>query len=130
MSLTGICRTHFIDCVINEEPLRGYVDSGCAAVTLRDFDFKRLKLRGEPTLANLRGYGGGSVCVDTKVSIHLEVDLASATVEALVVPDIVQDVSVIVGQPFVNNENVMVVVHGNQIRLLIQSYPKYFKGNY
>ena len=45
------------------------------------------------------------------------VDLASVKVEALVVPDHVQNVAIIVGQPFINNENVTVVIRNNQVRL-------------
>ncbi|CAH2015473.1 unnamed protein product [Acanthoscelides obtectus] len=51
-------------------------------------------------------------------------DRASAHVDALIVPDQVQEVPVIVGQPFVNNESVTVVVRGNQIRLYDQNLNK------
>ncbi|CAH2016886.1 unnamed protein product, partial [Acanthoscelides obtectus] len=51
-------------------------------------------------------------------------DQASAHVDALIVPDQVQEVPVIVGQPFVNNESVTVVVRGNQIRLYDQNLIK------
>lgn len=112
---TNAC--YFIDCVINGEPLRGYVDSGCNAVTIRESDAVRLNLERTLTNVRLRGFGGGSVQVTSSVSIELEVDLATAKVKALVVPDNVQQVSVIVGQPFINNENVVVVVRGDQVRL-------------
>lgn len=112
---------YFIDCVINGTPLRGYVDSGCAAVTIRDSDAKNLNLKREPTLIRLCGYAGGSVVIKSKTQIHLKVDLASVHVEALIVPDRLQNVPVIVGQPFLNNENVTVVLRGNQIRLYHQN---------
>ena len=37
------------------------------------------------------------------------------------VPDNVQDVPVIVGQPFLNNDNVTVLVRGHQVRLFNQN---------
>ncbi|XP_044760406.1 uncharacterized protein LOC123317860 [Coccinella septempunctata] len=108
---------YFIDCVINGHPLRGYVDSGCSVVTLRQSVVDNLKLETYTTNVRLCGYAGGSVVATSKVTLKLDVDLASATVEAIVVPDYVQNVSVLVGQPFINNENVTMVVRGNQVRL-------------
>lgn len=113
--MTDTC--YFIDCLINDEPLRGFVDSGCAAVTIRQSVAQKLKLQSEPTQVRLCGYAGGSVVVKFKTKINLKVDLAFALVEALIVPDHVQEVPIIVGQPFVNNEDVTVLVRGNQIRL-------------
>lgn len=108
---------YFIDCVINGESLRGYVDSGCGAVTIRQSEVDRLGLLRNPTSAWLRGFAGGTVHVNSKVSIHLTVDLASADTEALVVPDDAQNIPIIVGQPFINNKNVTVLIQGDQIRL-------------
>lgn len=59
---------------------------------------------------------GGSVIAHSKVNIKLYVDLATASVEALVVPDYAQDISIIVGQPFLKHKNVTFLVRGNQIR--------------
>lgn len=114
---------YFIDCVINGEPMRGYVDSGCGAVTIRQSDVHKLGLKCEPASAWLRGFAGGTVHVSFKVNVYLIVDLATANVEALVVPDSVQNVPVIVGQPFVNNDNILVVIHGTQVRLFNKNEP-------
>ncbi|XP_074028473.1 uncharacterized protein [Leptinotarsa decemlineata] len=84
-------------------------------------DFQNLNLQGEPSMVCLRDYGGGSVSVRTKVPITLAVDLAIANVESLVFPDNVQNVSMIVEQPFINHENVTVVVQCSQIRLFNHS---------
>ncbi|KAJ8912698.1 hypothetical protein NQ315_012252 [Exocentrus adspersus] len=108
---------YFIDCVINGKSLRGYVDSGCAAVTIRETIATELNLLRKQTSVRLYGYAGGSVLVTSKVTLNLEVDLAKSQVVALVVPDHVQEVPVIIGQPFINDETVTVVVRGNQIRL-------------
>lgn len=53
----------------------------------------------------------------SKVAMELRADMATATIEALVVPDHVQQVPIIVGQPFVNNESVTVVLRGKQLQL-------------
>lgn len=103
--------------VINGEAFRGYVDSGYEAVTIKKLDVEKLRLVCVPVSTCLYGYAGGTVFVYSKVTIALEVDLASAIVKALVIPDNAQNILIIVGQPFVNNENIMVVLHSNQIRL-------------
>ncbi|XP_074026188.1 uncharacterized protein [Leptinotarsa decemlineata] len=79
-------------------PFRVNVDSGCVAVTIKMSEFQNLNLHGEPTVVCLRDHGGESVSIRTKVPITLAVDLAVANVEALVGPDNIQNVSMIVGQ--------------------------------
>ena len=120
---------YFIDCMINGESLRGYVDSGCAAVTLRESNANALKLAREPTLVRLCGYAGGSITSVSKVKINLKVDSAEAATEALVALDQVQDVPLIAGQPFVNNESVIVVVKSNQVQLFNKHVEKFSQIN-
>nr|CAI5843841.1 unnamed protein product [Callosobruchus analis] len=88
---TNTC--YFIDCSINNHVLRGYVDSGSKVVTL----------------VRLGGYACGSVLVRGKVYLNLKVNLAMVPVEALIVPDSSQNVSVIVEQPFINHPEVVMV---------------------
>nr|CAI5847391.1 unnamed protein product [Callosobruchus analis] len=114
IKLSGTC--YFIDCVINDEPIRGFVDSGCAAVTIRESDALKLHLQAEPSLVRLCGYAGGSFVVRSKATINLTVDLASATVDALTVPDNVHDLPAIVGQPCLNNGNITVV----EVQLVVE----------
>ncbi|KAJ8919080.1 hypothetical protein NQ315_012065 [Exocentrus adspersus] len=97
--------------------LRGYVDSGSKVVTLRESDAISLGLPFHTTQIRLNGYAGGSVVVKHKIFIDLNVDLARAKVEALVVPDCVQKVSIIVGQPFINHPGIVMVIYGGQVRL-------------
>lgn len=47
----------------------------------------------------------------------MNVDLAEATIEAHVVPDDVQEVPVIVGQPFTDQRDIVVVQQGGELRL-------------
>lgn len=68
-------------------------------------------------MAWLQGYAGRNIYVDSKVKINLGVDLATLEVEAFVVPDNIQNVWIIVGQPFINNENVAMIIPGYQVRL-------------
>lgn len=108
---------YFIDCVIQGVAFRGYVDSGCSAVTIRASDVIKLGLKPEQTQVRLSGFGGGIVNVNSKVEIDLTVDLANANVTALIIPDEYQKVSLIIGQPFINHINVILVVRDTQVRL-------------
>lgn len=108
---------YFIDCTVNGHLMRGYVDSGSSAVTIRDTETTNLNLHRKPVHVLLRGYGGGSVFAHFAVELDLSVDLAFATVTALVVPSQMQQVPIIVGQPFINNKNVVMVVREGQVRL-------------
>ncbi|KAL1488532.1 hypothetical protein ABEB36_014996 [Hypothenemus hampei] len=93
---------YFIDCVINGIALRGY-------------------LHQEKVDVRLGGFGGGIVCVNSKVELDLTVDLARAKVTAFVVPDIHQQVSLIIGQPFINHKDVIMVVKDSHVRLFNKS---------
>lgn len=108
---------YFIDCMVNSHVLWGYVDSSSSAVLIRKSDIKNLGLQLHPVQVRLSRFGGGSVIVQHKVFINLKVDLALAFVEALVVPDAAQQVSLLIGQPSINHPNVTIVVRKEQVRL-------------
>ena len=65
----------------------------------------------------LRGYGGDAVQPREMCTVKINLDLAKATVKALIVPDSVQSVGVIVEQPFMDRANVIVVQQGGELRL-------------
>nr|CAI5829072.1 unnamed protein product [Callosobruchus analis] len=110
---SGTC--YFIDCVINDEPIRGFVDSGCAAVTIRQSDAVKLHLQAEPSLVRLCGYAGTSVVVRSESHHKFDNGFSFCYFDALIAPHNVQEVPVILDQPFLNNGNT-VVVRGQQIR--------------
>lgn len=113
--VTDLNTCYLIDCMINGEPMRGYVVSGYDAVKIPDSDAVKLDLDERvSTLAWLQGFAGGTVNINYKVSINVMVVLASADVETLLVHDYVKNVSIIEGEPFVNHDNVTVVI---QVRL-------------
>ncbi|KAJ8947637.1 hypothetical protein NQ317_009339 [Molorchus minor] len=95
--------SYFIDCVINNVTLRGYVDSGCSAVTIRTSDVVKLGLPMERTQVRLSGFGGGSVNVISKVELDLTFLL-------------------LWDNHFINHADVVVVVQDSQVRLFNKSY--------
>lgn len=108
---------YFVDCKVNEEPAKGYVDTGCSAVLVTNKLARRLKLKIEPTGVTIRGYSGGRSDALGTCEITLEVDLAVADVQALVVSDTVQEIPIIIGQTFLNSDNVVMVLKGEKMRI-------------
>ncbi|XP_018319869.1 uncharacterized protein LOC108733273 isoform X1 [Agrilus planipennis] len=108
---------YFVDCLINGQLTRGYVDTGCSVVTLRQSDADKLKLTRQNSTKHIKGYGGSRVEVIGETMVTLKVDLMEADVEVLIVNDFVQSVPVIVGQSFINQTNATLVIRDNQLRL-------------
>ncbi|KAJ8953799.1 hypothetical protein NQ318_006646 [Aromia moschata] len=65
----------------------------------------------------LRGYGGSIIPVLGEANAVLEVDLIQASVEVVVVSDSVQSVPLMIGQTFINQSDVTVVIKDNRLRL-------------
>lgn len=86
-----------MNCTVNYKPTRGYLDTGSAAVTIRRDDVDWLGLQPEPSKVMIRGYAGGSVRVLGEVNVTIEVDMAKVDVRALVVPNNVQTIPIMIG---------------------------------
>jgi hypothetical protein len=66
--------------------MRGYIDTGCSIVTLRQVVAEELQLKLQPTIQYIRGYAGGA----TRASGVT--DLVTGDVTVFVVADEVQSV--------------------------------------
>nr|CAH7731186.1 unnamed protein product [Callosobruchus chinensis] len=110
-------KCYFVHCKINNFLCERIIDTGCAVITLRQRNAKRFGLNWDNCNIQINGYAGGKAKAIGKTVISMEVDLVEANVEVLVVPDELQDVSVIIGQPFINQANVALVIKDDQIRI-------------
>ncbi|KAK4872499.1 hypothetical protein RN001_014528 [Aquatica leii] len=97
---------YFFDCWVNGKPLQAYVESGCGAVLITKSSVDLLGLETIPCTEFIMGCGGSSIETLDKVKLNLKVDSAEAEVEALVVPNVTQNIPVLVGQTFLNNNEV------------------------
>lgn len=111
-------RLYFVDCFINEIPTKGYIDSGCGAVTIREENAKALKIVFQPTAAVISGFAGGKICAMGEANVDIEVDSVKVNVKVLIVPNHVQSIPVIIGQPFLNDDSVIVVIKNKSLRIL------------
>ncbi|KAJ8937624.1 hypothetical protein NQ318_003741 [Aromia moschata] len=100
-----------------EDDKKGYVDTGCGLVTIRQSDAESLQLMYVSSKKILRGYGGSVIPVLGEANAVLEVDLIQASVEVVVVSDSVQSVPLMIGQTFINQSDVTVVIKDNRLRL-------------
>ncbi|KAK4881034.1 hypothetical protein RN001_004353 [Aquatica leii] len=103
---------------VNGKPLQAYVDSGCGAVLITKSSVDLLGLETIPCTEFIIRYGGSSIEPLGKVKLNLKVDSAAAELEALVVPNVTQNIPVLVGQTFLNNNEVVMIVAGDKVRIL------------
>ncbi|KAJ8977813.1 hypothetical protein NQ317_000070 [Molorchus minor] len=96
----------------------GLIDTGCATVTLRYTDAKRFGVKWQESNVQRHGYAGGrSKALDSATSISKLIWFRRMYQQFLIVADEIQDVSLMIGQPFINQANVVLVVKGDQIRI-------------
>ncbi|KAK4873737.1 hypothetical protein RN001_013097 [Aquatica leii] len=117
-NICTINEKYFFDCWVNGKPLQPYVDSGCGAVLITKSSVDLLGLETIPCTEFIMGYGGSSIETLGKVKLNLKVDSAEAEVEALVVLNVTQNIPVLVGQTFLNNNEVVMIVAGDKVRIL------------
>ncbi|KAJ8913124.1 hypothetical protein NQ315_006042 [Exocentrus adspersus] len=109
---------YFLDCLVNGMKTRAYVDTGCGSVLIKEEAAQTLGLKYSPSTTVITGYGGATVSAIGEVEIDLTLDHARANVKALVTPNYVQDVPVMVGQPFLNSAEVVVLIVGGKVRIV------------
>ncbi|XP_044581490.1 uncharacterized protein LOC123263035 [Cotesia glomerata] len=76
-----------------------------------------MQLELHPTEVVLRGYGGGIIRPYGVVEAKLKIDLAEGNVKIHVVPNDLQNVPLIVGQPFLDLPGVTMVQRDGRLRL-------------
>lgn len=109
---------YYFDCWVNGKPLQAYVDTGCAAVLLKEDEAKSLNIIYDDSDLMITGYGGSSIRVLGKAKVNLKVDQVEAEVEILIVPNNAQDIPLMVGQTFLNKTNAMLISTENTVRIL------------
>ncbi|KAJ3653992.1 hypothetical protein Zmor_013208 [Zophobas morio] len=115
--LAPVNSSYFFDCWVNETPSQAYVDSGCGAVLIREDTANMLNMERSPCTKYVIGYGGVATKTLGKLTIRLKIDGAEAEVESLIVPNTAQEIPVLVGQTFLNQDEIMMIVSGQTVRV-------------
>lgn len=95
---------------INGETSRAYIDLGSSCNTIREIEAKRLQLPVDVSRRIvMNGYGNGRVVAMGIADFDLEIDGVRRHVEANVVPDGTQEIPILVGHPFTEQQDIRVV---------------------
>ena len=66
----------------------------------------------------MSGYAGGSFQANFKVETTIKVDAVEGKTELLVVPDRLQSVAIIIGRPFLNMSDAVVIATKDYARVM------------
>ncbi|XP_044270033.1 uncharacterized protein LOC123014818 [Tribolium madens] len=117
LSHEGFNGCFFKNCLVNGQELDSFIDTGCTTVTVTEEKARSLKLLVNSSEDWIQTFGGGSVRILGETEVVLKVDSVQARVKAIVVPNDAQEVSVIVGQSFLNQKNVCVLLQNNTLKI-------------
>lgn len=103
--------------MINGKTIKGYVDfgSGCVAIRKSEAEDRGLTIAHKRKI--IRGYGNGRVETLGSTTFTLKVDEAEVDVEADVVPDNIQTIPILIGQPFTESPRVIVFKNSKYLRI-------------
>ncbi|VEN56651.1 unnamed protein product [Callosobruchus maculatus] len=108
---------YYVDCSINGHLLKGFIDSGCEIVTIREADAKLAGLSWVDSEVCLNGYGGGTSKVLGISKVNLKVDLFDSNFSVYVVPDHLQTMAILIGRSILSNPEAITVVKNGSARL-------------
>nr|CAI5831004.1 unnamed protein product [Callosobruchus analis] len=110
---------YFQPAYVNGELVEAYVDFGSQCTLIKENTVKQLGLVLNPLDRSFKitGFGNGSVKPIAKTYVEIKIDQAKAYTELLVIPDEYQQVPLLIGQPFTEQNHIVVVKKDDQLRL-------------
>nr|CAI5828350.1 unnamed protein product [Callosobruchus analis] len=110
---------YFQPAYVNGELVEAYVDFGSQCTLIKENTVKQLGLVLNPLDRSFKitGFGNGSVKNIAKTYAEIKIDQAKAYTELLVIPDEYQQVPLLIGQPFTEQNHIVVVKKDDQLRL-------------
>nr|CAI5849821.1 unnamed protein product [Callosobruchus analis] len=110
---------YFQPAYVNGELVEAYVDFGSQCTLIKENTVKQLGLVLNPLDRSFKitGFGNGSVKPIAKTYAEIKIDQAKAYTELLVIPDEYQQVPLLIGQPFTEQNHIVVVKKDDQLRL-------------
>lgn len=117
-SETASQNKYFKIAIINGERVQSYIDMGAACVAMRKSEADRLNISYDDSARDeFVGYGFGRVSSLGRFKTTIIIDKVSAYVTVNVVPDDVQEISLLVGHPFTEQPHVVIVSAPNELRV-------------
>lgn len=107
---------------INDVAIEAFIDLGSECNTMKQSIAVSLGLDFAPKKIHLRGFGGNSVAsLGVIENVKVRVDEAERSTHFLVVPNGAQNIPVIIGQPFTEQQNIIVYKDSNVLRVFENS---------
>ncbi|CAH2086561.1 unnamed protein product [Euphydryas editha] len=109
---------YYKDATVNGQSLKCFIDFGSQCTMLRESTARVLvDTWSMSDLPVLRGFGDSMVNCLGKCKVEIAVDSTSATVEALIVPDQLLQVPLLLGQTFTEQEHVIVYKTNDALKI-------------
>jgi len=110
---------YFFVAVVNETPVKSYVDTGSQLCLMlkSDAEGQGLKIESLQNEIEVRGYGDGKLLPLGIATVQLQVDQATSQVPVHIVSDDAQNIPLIIGQPFIEQPHIVLVKRGNTVRI-------------
>lgn len=103
-------------------PMQAFFDFGSSCNLVRKSDARRIGVPIDETCKTcIKGYGLGQTLSMGKITVNLEVDSIQKLVDLLIVPDHLQEVPLLIGQPFTEQSDIVVLKTNKELKFSKQS---------
>lgn len=98
----------FVNAFSNEKASREYIDLGSAWITIKNSTVEEMELRiDKSTTKTIRGFGNGHVETMGSTTVNLRTNNDKVNIDAEIVPNNVQEISLLIGYPFTQSPKVV-----------------------
>lgn len=110
---------YFQEAIVNGVPVRAYLDLESQCNLIKELTVKGMGLQIEelekPVI--IKGFGNGKIKINGQLNATIKVDQAEAQTKLLVIEDQYQTIPLIIGQPFTENDYIVIIRRGNTLRI-------------
>lgn len=108
----------FVNCYVNNRSCKALIDTGSSINIAKEQLMKELQLEFQSSKEHIIAYGGHDIPVLGETTIFFTINNVSVQIPVFIVSDHVQDIPLIIGQPFLKREDVTVIRHEGVIFFL------------
>lgn len=110
---------YFKNARLNGQGVHAFIDFGSSVMAINKSTVDALKIKYTKHAERLKGYGGAIVkTLGKTLPITIKIDECEATLEILIVPDDIQEIPLLVGQPFTEIDGFIVHKTSDELRFL------------
>ncbi|XP_066258249.1 uncharacterized protein [Euwallacea similis] len=106
-----------VEVVINNVPFRGYLDTGSTINVANINVLNKTKLQLMPSNTVIKSFGGSMVIPKGIIKANILINKIEIHTEITIVNTQMNDIDIIIGQPILNQQNIMLEIKPNQVTL-------------